>query len=1237
MGNNSVSDQLRIFISYSRADASIADELADALTSQGFDVTIDRRNLEFGAKWQAELADFIRLSDTVIWLVSDASIRSEWVNWELDEVARRNKRLVPVMVGNTQRHRLPRQLGEIHILPAEGMFDRSRDFDVLTRVLQTDHVWLKEASRLQDRAHEWLSNQRASGLLLRSAALGAAERWQENRPSKAPTPANEVLELILASRQAATRRQRWWAGGSLAVAAGAIGLSAIAYLQSLEAARQRDVAQRQALSSKLLSSALQQENRDPTFGMRLLQQARHAFPSATVATTSNEWYRSKQFYKVAVAHKGATSAIFLPNSLGFASASDDTVRLWDIEGKLLGEIAASGPIAVSPDGKQVVALTTRYGGVVRAIDVATGRFIADLPQLEGHTPMVIKFSKDSKRIAVGYVDGSVKILRTETGAVITLSAHVRDRSMHRGTTSLDFSPDGTMLVTGGDDNLIHIWSDEGRLIKTLPGHQNYVEDATFSPDSKLILSRSMDQTTRLWALDGTQRGQVRSHATYGRTALFTKYGPAFLSPREPDTLVLWDSEGKALQQFTAPGEIIGVDRSPDGQFVLTLHASRRSVDGDTTAIRLWRLRGLRSFFRPDGSHCVGTLAISSDAGLVTGPRDNCIGRSGARHLVGYAGGYINIFNAQSRGDPKVDAIGSDRSVTISQNGRLVGACGPRTTSFFNSDGSLVRSFDKTRCPTAVDPAGKYAVMAGAAGAVLWDRATDQLKTLDVEIADATFSPRGDSFLVVTRKGSVEHWSVEGRRLPVAAAGKPVTAIGFATDGSYALAFDELVRMWPVEEPAKVRAFEIGGTRPLELLYLPNRKVIVTRNFDKIRVWNLEGEFVGGHDSLDQGIIAMVPAPDGNSILAGTSGSTVMDVFISSPLSDFQNGSDLANFAPAPYVLAGVEGEFRKLVEEKDREVLRNVVTQFGAKAWETYDPDLLLKTLTLAERLAGHEDDIANLTDILAIMDALRLDQNFDSLLRTLKTRQLLEIVEFVERRASLTQEPRKSRSLKHVADAIQSMAASQKFPEFEARRARLAQVRLLGDARGFTEEAEEAAQNQQYDQVDKLYQRSIDAYKAAIGLETASSAQSEQKLEGLGSARKQLVEVLLSKGYFNYSNKKIEESVADWEAAAALAPEDSRPVSNIGFGLFELNRFAEALARFERAIELDATRREADPLCGRAIALYELGREDDAVRSYRSCVDASADYGFLERLPKHGWSANQIASARKLLPLVSK
>src|SRR5262249_13917976 len=137
---------------------------------------------------------------------------------------------------------LPRQLGEIHILPTTGVFDLARDLDALVGVLETDRAWLKQASRLQDRANEWLSKGRSSALLLSHGALTDAERWKDHRPAKAPAPAQEVLDLLLASRQAGTRRQRWWVGGSFAAAAGALALATFAYVKSIEAGRQAKIA-----------------------------------------------------------------------------------------------------------------------------------------------------------------------------------------------------------------------------------------------------------------------------------------------------------------------------------------------------------------------------------------------------------------------------------------------------------------------------------------------------------------------------------------------------------------------------------------------------------------------------------------------------------------------------------------------------------------------------------------------------------------------------------------------------------------------------------------------------------------------------------------------------------------------------------------------------------------------------------------------------------------------------------
>jgi len=181
-------DKLKLFISYSRRNMGAADALVTALEGNGFEVTIDRRDLPYGEEWQKELADFIRGSDTIVWLVSPESIKSKWCNWELGELTRLNKRLVPVKVGAVTQEELPESLGKIQLLPVEGVYAAQQHFAALVTTLNTDRAWIKDSTRLADRAREWIGRNRDNGLLLRGQALKSAETWSTRRPKAAPPP-----------------------------------------------------------------------------------------------------------------------------------------------------------------------------------------------------------------------------------------------------------------------------------------------------------------------------------------------------------------------------------------------------------------------------------------------------------------------------------------------------------------------------------------------------------------------------------------------------------------------------------------------------------------------------------------------------------------------------------------------------------------------------------------------------------------------------------------------------------------------------------------------------------------------------------------------------------------------------------------------------------------------------------------------------------------------------------------
>src|SRR5689334_1623600 len=74
---------------------------------------------------------------------------------------------------------------------------------------------------------------------------------------------------------------------------------------------------------------------------------------------------------------------------------------------------------------------------------------------------------------------------------------------HRGPVrALVFSPDGSLLASGGEDRHVRIWdATTYRLRRTLEGHADTVNGLAFAPGGTLLASASADRTVRLWDPD----------------------------------------------------------------------------------------------------------------------------------------------------------------------------------------------------------------------------------------------------------------------------------------------------------------------------------------------------------------------------------------------------------------------------------------------------------------------------------------------------------------------------------------------------------------------------------------------------------------------------------------------------------------------------------------------------------------------------------------------------------------
>ena len=312
-------------------------------------------------------------------------------------------------------------------------------------------------------------------------------------------------------------------------------------------------------------------------------------PRRTTDEFRFEWEVLRQQYKdsqnaILFKQKSAPNfAEFSPDGRWLAcDHPDDCVSIYDFEKKSfrqLGNEPAGGAadLAFSADGKELI--TVSWTGVVNRREVSTSRVVGPIVNggMEGERVGINQFqlSPDGKTAAVGMDNGTLILARLEEGECTRIAAH------DGYIVAMAFSPDGSMLVSSGEDETLKFWDLNTNQRSRILNSGSPTWNIQFTSEGRRLVV--CDSVHGVRVLDAASLAELRGLRSEPQEAsILALYRDDILATVGPDDCIaLWDMEtGNRLATFVGhTGDVNHMRFSPDGM-------SLASASGDGT-VRVW--------------------------------------------------------------------------------------------------------------------------------------------------------------------------------------------------------------------------------------------------------------------------------------------------------------------------------------------------------------------------------------------------------------------------------------------------------------------------------------------------------------------------------------------------------------------------------------------------------------------------------------------------------------------------